>query len=336
MTSNKHIEAFYQARDILGESYNPSQSQRYSEVATFMRAPRMDDLSQVDIGLIGIPFDGGLTCRTGARSGPREVRNESTMMRAINVATGVRPFELARIADLGDVRFSNLFSLDRAIKEIEKYFAAIAASGVMPLAVGGDHSVTYPILKALAGYREEPLALIHIDAHTDTWPEYQGSKFHHGALFRLAVEEGLIDPHKTIQIGIRGGQNFADGLDYSYDQGMRVVTIEEFDDLGWRAVAGKAKKIVGSSATYLTFDIDGLDPTFAPGTGTPEAGGITMREAQRLLRELRVLNFIGGDLVEISPPLDPSGATALNGATLLFEMLCLLAEKKAATGPKKI
>lgn len=335
MTSNKSIEAFYQARDILGKTYNPIQSQRYSEVATFMRAPQVVDLSQVDIGLIGIPFDGGLTCRTGARSGPREVRNESTMMRAINVVTGVRPFDIARIADLGDVRFSNLFSLDVAIKEIEKHFTAIAASGVMPLAVGGDHSVTYPILRALAGYRKEPIAIIHIDAHTDTWPEYQGSKFHHGAPFRLATEEGLIDPHKTIQIGIRGGQNFADGLNYSYNQGMRVVTIEEFDDLGWKAVAEEAKKVVGDSPAYLTFDIDGLDPAFAPGTGTPEAGGITMREAQRFLRELRGLNFIGGDLVEISPPLDPTGATALNGATILFEMLCLLAEKTSVSGIKK-
>ncbi|MEH6579436.1 MAG: agmatinase [Amphritea sp.] len=328
MTSNKkNIEAFYQTQDILGETYNPIQCQRYSEVPSFMRAPQVNDLNQVDIGLIGIPFDGGLTCRTGARNGPREVRNESTMMRAINVVTGVKPFEIARIADLGDVRFSQMFNLDASIKDIEKYFAAIAETGVMPLAIGGDHSVTYPILKALAKYHKEPIAIIHIDSHTDTWSEYQGSKFHHGAPFRNATEEGLIDPHKTIQIGIRGGQNFADGLHYSAEKGMRVITIEEFDDLGWQAVAAEAKRIVGDSPVYLTFDIDGLDPVYAPGTGTPEAGGITMREAQRFLRELRGLNFIGADLVEIAPPLDPSGLTAMNGATLLFEMLCLLAEK---------
>jgi len=329
MASHKNIEAFYQTQNILGETYNPIQSQRYSEIPTFMRAPQANDLKQVDIGLIGIPFDGGLTCRTGARSGPREVRNQSTMMRAINVVTGVRPFEIARIADLGDVRFSNLFNLDAAVNDIEKYFTAVSDAGVMPLAIGGDHSVTYPILKALAAKHDEPIAIIHIDSHTDTWAEYQGSKFHHGAPFRLAAEEGLIDPHKTIQIGIRGGQNFADGLNYSRDKGMRVITIEEFDDLGWQAVAETAKGIVGDSPVYLTFDIDGLDPAYAPGTGTPEAGGITMREAQRFLRELRGLNFIGGDLVEISPPLDPSGTTALNGATILFEMLCLLAEKFA-------
>ncbi|QCY09614.1 agmatinase (plasmid) [Pseudomonas sp. MPC6] len=321
------IDRFYQTQDILGETYTPIQCQRYSEVATFMRAPQVRELSQVDIGLIGIPFDGGLTCRTGARMGPREVRNQSTMMRAINVATGVKPFNIARIADLGDVRFSNLFSLDAAIQDIEKYYDAIAKSGVIPIGIGGDHSVTYPILKALAKVHDQPIAIIHIDAHTDTWGEYQGSKFHHGAPFRLAVDEGLIDPLKTVQIGIRGGQNFSDGLDYSRNKEMRVITIEEFDDLGWKAVASEARRIVGDSPVYLTFDIDGLDPVFAPGTGTPEAGGISMREAQRLLRELRGLNFIGADLVEVSPPLDPSGLTALNGATLLFEMLCLLAEQ---------
>ncbi|MFC6669259.1 agmatinase [Marinobacterium aestuariivivens] len=254
------------------------------------------------------------------------MRNQSTLMRAINVATGIEPFRLARIGDLGDVRFANVFNLNEAILDIERYYAAIAEAGVMPLGIGGDHSVSYPILRALARRHRTPLAVIHIDSHTDTWPAYQGSKFHHGAPFRLATEEGLIDPTKTVQIGIRGGQNFADGLHYSRDRQMRVITIEEFEDLGWQAVAGEARRIVGDSPVYLTFDIDGLDPVFAPGTGTPEAGGITMREAQRLLRALRGLNFVGGDLVEISPPLDPSGTTALNGATLLFEMLCLLAE----------
>ena len=260
-----------------------------------------------------------------ARYGPREVRNQSTLMRAINVATGVRPFELARVGDLGDVRFRDFFNLDRAINDIERYFAAIAATKVLPLAVGGDHSVTYPILKALRQRYDEPLGLLHVDAHTDTWPPFAGSKFHHGAPFRLAVEEGLIDPARTIQMGIRGGQNFADGLDYSRDKGMRVVPIEEFEDLGWKAVAGEARELVGDKPTYLTFDVDGLDPVYTPGTGTPESGGITMREAQRLLREFAGLNLVGGDVVEVSPPLDPSGVTALNAATILFEMLCLLA-----------
>jgi guanidinopropionase len=331
MTINKSdkqdIQSFYQNLNILGETYEPMKTSRFSEIPTFMRAPAVNDLGLVDVGIIGIPFDGGLTCRTGARHGPREVRNQSSMMRAINVATGVRPFERARIADIGDVQFGNMFSLDEAIKDIEKYYDAITAANVIPLGIGGDHSVTYPILKALAKKHDAPLAVIHVDAHTDTWPEYQGSKFHHGAPFRVATDEGLIDPVKVVQIGIRGGQNIPDGLNYSRDKGMRVITIEEFDDLGWKKVAQEAYKIVGDSQVYLTFDIDGLDPVYAPGTGTPEAGGITMREAQRMLRALSGLNFIGGDMVEVAPPFDPSGMTALNGATIAFEMLCLFSEQ---------
>ena len=220
-----------------------------------------------------------------------------------------------------------MFSLDEAHKDIQRYFDAIAAAGVIPLMVGGDHSVTYSTMKSLAKKQKEPLAVIHVDSHTDTWGEYRGSKYHHGAPFRLGTEEGFIDPQKTVQIGIRGGQNFSDGLDYSREKGMRMITIEEFDDLGWKAVAEEARRIVGDSPVYLTFDIDGLDPAYASGTGTPEPGGITMREAQRMLRELSGLNYIGGDMVEVAPSLDPSGMTALNGATILFEMLCLMASK---------
>lgn len=326
--THEDLETFYQATDLLGEAYNPAQELRFAEVATFMRAPLLRDLEQVDIGIVGIPYDGGVTCRTGARDGPREVRNQSSIMRAINVATGVRPYAMCRIADLGDVRFRNILNLDQAYLDIQQHFDHIAASKVLPLSVGGDHSITYPILKALRARYEEPLAIIHVDSHTDTWAEFQGSKFHHGAPFRLATDEGLIDPKRTVQIGIRGGQNFSDGLDYSRDQGMRVITIEEFDDRGWRAVAAEARDIVGDRPVYFTFDIDGLDPVYAPGTGTPEAGGITMREAQRLIREMSGMNFVGGDMVEVAPSLDPTGATALNGATILFEMLCVIAESR--------
>jgi guanidinopropionase len=325
--ADSDLKAFYQRQDILGEVYEPMQALRFTEIPTFMRTPLVNDLESVDIGIIGVPYDGGLTCRTGARYGPREVRNQSSLMRAINVTTGARPYEKARVGDLGDVRFTDLFNLDRAIEDIERYFTAIADSQIVPLAVGGDHSITYPILKAMAKRFDRPLGLLHIDAHTDTWPPFAGSKFHHGAPFRLAADEGLIDPARTVQMGIRGGQNFADGLDYSRDKGMRVITIEEFEDLGWKAVAQEAKKIVGDGPVYLTFDVDGLDPAYTPGTGTPESGGITMREAQRLLREFGGVNLIGGDVVEVSPPLDPSGMTAMNGATILFEILCLLANQ---------
>ena len=324
MKGQKTYDSFYEQRDILGRGYTPLKSSRFSEIPTFLRAPQCSDLSQIDVGIIGIPYDGGLTCRTGARHGPREVRNQSTLMRAINVATGARPFEQARIADLGDVRFQDLFNLEQALADIEQYYGAICQNEVVPLGVGGDHSITYPILKAISQARNEKLAVIHIDAHTDTWGEYQGSKFHHGAPFRIAADQGLIDPQKVIQIGIRGGQNFTDGLDYSREKGMRVMTIEEFDDIGWAEAARETIRVVGNAPVYLSFDVDGLDPVYAPGTGTPEAGGISMREAQRLLRAFDGSNFVGGDVVEVSPPLDPSGLTALNAATILFEMLCLV------------
>jgi guanidinopropionase len=326
---SKGIGNFYQQTNILGETYEPMQTLRHTEIPTFMRTPFVTDLSQVDIGIIGIPYDGGLTFRTGARHGPREVRNESSVMRSVNVVTGARPYEMARVADIGDVQFRNMFALEEAIGDIERFYDAIATAGVIPLGIGGDHSVTWPILKALAKHHNEPIAIIHVDSHTDTWGEFAGSKFHHGSPFRLATEAGVIDPTKTVQIGIRGGQNHTDGLEYSRDKGMRLITIEEFEDLGWQAVAQEASRVVGDSPVYLTFDIDGLDPAYAPGTGTPEPGGITMREAQRMLREFSGLNFIGGDMVEVSPPFDPSGMTALNGATIAFEILCLLAERVA-------
>ena len=301
MKGQKTYDSFYEQRDILGRGYTPLKSSRFSEIPTFMRAPQCSDLSQIDVGIIGIPYDGGLTCRTGAR-----------------------PFEQARIADLGDVRFQDLFNLEQALADIEQYYGAISQNEVVPLGVGGDHSITYPILKAISQARNEKLAVIHIDAHTDTWGEYQGSKFHHGAPFRIAADQGFIDPQKVIQIGIRGGQNFTDGLDYSREKGMRVMPIEEFDDIGWAEAAREAIRVVGNAPVYLSFDVDGLDPVYAPGTGTPEAGGISMREAQRLLRAFDGRNFVGGDVVEVSPPLDPSGLTALNAATILFEMLCLM------------
>ncbi len=325
MSKADDIKAFYQTEDCLGNSYNPMESLRHTGVATFMRCPATTDLSKVDIGILGIPYDGGLTCRTGARHGPRDVRDQSTLMRMINVVTGARPFEVAKVADLGDIQFRNVFDIENSLKDIELTINKIADAGVIPLSVGGDHSVTYPILKALAKKHKEPIALIHVDSHTDTWPAFQGSKFHHGSPFRLACDENLIDPNATVQIGIRGGQNISDGLDYSREKGMRLITIEEFDDMGWEAVAQEARKIVGERPVYITFDIDGLDPAYAPGTGTPESGGITMREAQRMLRLFGGLDIIGGDMVEVSPPFDPSGMTALNGATILFEILCLIA-----------
>ena len=305
------------------ELADPQLRPRYSGVATFFRRPLVDDATGVDIGVIGIPFDGGVTHRTGARHGPRAVRDQATLIRRVNQATGVAPFDLAHVADLGDAWLERPYELTGALAEIQAFFDTVHRAGTVPLSVGGDHSVTLPILRAIA--RDRPVGLVHIDAHCDTGDDYLGSRFHHGAPFRRAVEEGLLDPKRTIQIGIRGSINSPDMWRFSHDSGMRVVFMEEFTDKGWRWAAEEARRIVGDGPTYLSFDVDGLDPVFAPGTGTPEAGGISMIEAQRFIRELAGIDFIGGDVVEVSPPFDHVGLTAQNAANILFEILCVLA-----------
>ena len=315
--------AYEKTHPVTGELYDPRFQPRFTEIATFMRAPLAKSLDDVDIGLIGVPTDLGVTNRAGARHGPREIRNASSLMRAFSVELNVNPFELCSIADLGDVPFRNWFSLDDQLEDIAGFFARLTKAGVRPLSAGGDHSITYPILKGIAP--AEPLGLVHIDAHTDTWDEIWGSKFHHGAPFRRAVEDNLIDPKRTIQIGIRGGQNFTDGIDFSRNSGMRVVFMDEFAERGVQAIIDEAIKVIGTGPAYLSFDVDGLDPVYAPGTGTPEVGGISTVDALRLLRGLNGAAFVGGDVVEVAPPFDPSGNTALVGATLMFEMLCLLA-----------
>ncbi len=301
---------------------------RYMGVATFMRAPLIAGPAEADIALIGVPFDGGVTNRPGARLGPRELRNQSSLMRTIHPSTRINPYDLCRIGDLGDVDITEVYDLEACVDRIHDTFCEIREAGAVPLAGGGDHCISYPILKALAP--DEPVSLIHIDAHTDTWDSFGGSKFMHGTPFRRAVECGAIDPKRTIQIGIRGAQNASVGWDYSEEAGMRVMFMDEVTELGMAAVAEEARRIAGSGPTYLSFDIDALDPVYAPGTGTPESGGFTSREAIDLLRRLRGLDFIGGDLVEVSPPFDSAGLTALNGATLMYELLCLLAEARAA------
>jgi guanidinopropionase len=296
-----------------------------------MRTPLANTLETLDIALVGVPYDGGVTNRPGARHGPREMRSQSSLIREFHHVTRINPFELARIADVGDVRFSKPFDHQIVNQDIENFFRKIHEAGVLPISAGGDHSITYPIFKGIVA--DEPIGMVHIDAHTDTWGDLWGSKFHHGSPFRLAVEDGLLDPKRTIQIGIRGGQNFLDGIDFSLNSGMRVVFIEEFTELGVKNIIEEARKVVGEGPTYISFDVDGLDPVYAPGTGTPEVGGITTLEAQQLLRGLDGLDLIGGDVVEVSPPFDHTGNTSLVGVTMMFEILCLLAAQ--FTDPSK-
>jgi len=245
-------------------------------------------------------------------------------MRKINQATGINPYEGLEVADIGDAWLEKPFNLEAALDEIADVFHVVHAAGVVPVSVGGDHSVTLPIFRGIA--KDRPVGMVHFDAHCDTGDDYLGSKFHHGAPFRRAVEEGLLDPKRTIQIGIRGGVNDLDIWKFSHDSGMRVIYMEEFYEMGWKAVVEEARRVVGDGPTYLSFDVDGLDPVYAPGTGTPEVGGITTVEALMMLRGMQGLNLVGGDVVEVAPPFDPSGNTALVGATLMFEILCVVAD----------
>lgn len=312
---------------IYDDLADPQARPRYTGIATFFRTAYVERLDEVDIGLIGVPYDGGVTNRSGTRHGPRAVRDNSSLMRRINSATGVSPFALARVRDLGDCWIERPYELAGALEEIGAFYQTVAAAGVIPLSVGGDHAISFPILRTIGASR--PVGMIHIDAHCDTGDDYLGSRLHHGAPFRRAVEAGVLEPKRVIQIGIRGTTNDPDMWGFSRHSGMRVLGIDEFDDKGWRFAAEEARRVAGEGPVYLSFDIDSLDPAEAPGTGTPEAGGLKMREVLRLLRALRGLDFVGADLVEVSPPFDAGGITAFNGASVLFELLCLLAEAHA-------
>jgi guanidinopropionase len=294
------------------------------EIPTFMRSSLITDLDAFDIAMVGIPYDGAVTNRPGERHGPREIRNASTMMRSIHPVTRINPYRLCRVGDAGDVPFTRAYEVEETLNDITRFFTQLYDANVVPLAAGGDHSVTLAVLRAMVV--DGPIGMVHVDAHTDTWDEFMGCKFMHGTPFRRAVEENLIDPGRTVQIGIRGAQNKTEGWDYSIDSGMRVIFMDEFTKIGVAAVIDEVHRVIGDGRAYISFDIDVLDPAFAPGTGTPEVGGLTSIEALTLLRGLNPLNLIGADVVEVSPPYDPSGNTTLVGATIMYELLCLLAE----------
>jgi guanidinopropionase len=301
---------------------------RFAGMPTFMRLP-VAAPGEVDIALAGVPFDGGTTNRPCARHGPREIRNQSSLIRRVHHVTGISPYDLVRVADCGDSPI-NPIDLADALKRIESFFAELRRAGAVPIAAGGDHLISLPILRGLVG-SSGPVGMIHFDAHSDTNDRYFGDNpYTHGTPFRRAVEEGLLDPKRIVQIGIRGAVYDARDHDFARTSGIRIVFIEEFAERGVEAVMEEARAIVGDGPAYVSFDIDVIDPSMAPGTGTPEIGGLTTREAMKMLRLLRGLAIIGADVVEVSPPFDPSGATALVGATVMFELLCVIAEQRAA------
>jgi guanidinopropionase len=304
---------------------------RYAGLATFMRLPylQLGDAAadQVDIAIVGVPWDGGTTNRPGTRHGPRQLRDLSTMIRPLHPATGMNPFLLRNVADFGDSPVNPADVAD-ALVRITGFFAKLKARDITPLSAGGDHLISYPILKALAV--DGPLGMVHFDAHTDLFDSYFGGfKYTHGTPFRRAIEDGYLDPRRVVQIGIRGTMYDGEDVAWGLERGVRIIRIEEVEDRGIEAVMNEARAIVGDQPTYLTFDIDSLDPSIAPGTGTPEIGGFTSREAQRMVRMLAGLNFVGADLVEVSPPFDPAGGTAWVGISMMFELLCVLAASPA-------
>jgi guanidinobutyrase len=295
---------------------------RFAGLATMMRLPMAESPQGLDAAFIGVPLDIGTSNRAGARFGPRQVRAESALLRPYNMATGAAPFDTLQVADLGDVPI-NTYSLEKSLDIITSFYDGVLAAGCRPLTIGGDHTIALPILRAVAK-KHGPVALVHVDAHADVNDEMFGERVAHGTPFRRAVDEGLLANDKVWQIGLRGTGYAADDFDWPRRQGFTIVPAHE---VWWQSLAPlmtEVRERIGSTPAYITFDIDGIDPSFAGGTGTPEIGGLSVPQALEIVRGCRGLNVVGADLVEVAPPYDPSGNTALLGANLLYEMLCVM------------
>ena len=304
---------------------------RFAGVPSFMRLPHVGfdhpRVGDVQVGIVGVPWDSGTTNRPGPRHGPRQLRDASTMIRAENGATGIRPFELVNCADMGDVG-PNPADIPDSMDRITDFYSEMKNRGITPLTAGGDHLSSLPILRALAA--DGPVGMVHFDSHTDLFHSYfGGTMYTHGTPFRRAVEEGLLDPKRVVQIGIRGTAYDREDIDFAASVGIRIIKIEEFFARGVADVMAEAREIVGTGDTYVSYDIDFVDPTFAPGTGTPEVGGPNSFQALQVVRELDGLNIIGADMVEVSPPFDESGGTAFLGVSIMFELLCVVAKRMA-------
>jgi len=298
-------------------------SPRFAQPATFMRLPHTDDPAGLDVAIVGVPYDGGTSYRPGARFGPREIRSQSSLIRSYNYFQKVAPFDRLQVGDVGDVDAPPV-SIERAYAAIEARIGAIVDAGARPIVIGGDHSISLPVLRVLAK-RHGPLALVQIDSHIDTWDEYFGGKYFHGTPFRRAIEEGIIDGRRFVQVGIRGPMYGEEDFEFHAEHGITVIDIDQVKERGVAAVVADIRRIA-TGPLYMTFDIDGVDPAFAPGTGTPEVGGLTSHEALRLVRGLAGLPLVGGDIVEVAPLFDgPGQITAVLAANLMFEFLCAMA-----------
>ena len=320
--SKGHIERI--RRKQLSEPFpkpmNALEYPRFAGIPTFMRLPHIPDANRLEVALIGVPFDGGTSYRTGARMGPRHIREQSAIIRPYNPVLKVSPFDLLRVGDYGDLGVNPL-SIEDTFERITNELKRVLDAGTVPICVGGDHSILLPILRAIHG-AHGPVALIQLDAHSDTWDQYWGMKYSHGTPVRRAIEEGLLAEPHILQIGLRGQLYDANDMDYDKEHNVAVITAEEFHETGLTPVREKLQAFAGHKV-YLTLDIDVVDPAFAPGTGTPQVGGLSSHQIVSLVRALAGLQLVGCDLVEVSPQFDSAEITSLLAANLLFEQLCL-------------
>lgn len=294
---------------------------RYADVATFLRLPRTDILEHVDVGIFGVPLDGA-TFRGGTREGPSAIREASRAIRRVNPYSGVSPFDLVNMADVGDAPV-NVLDYSGSLSSVREFVTGLRERGVVPVAVGGDHSTTLPMLRGL--YDGTPIGVLQFDAHADILDVFFGTRENHASVMRRAHEEGIIDAKRVVQIGLRGTRFGQDDIQYGIDAGFTVITYDDYETLGRSAVIQQVKDTLGHRPFYITYDIDGLDPTEAPGTAAREPGGLSMRDSQVILRSLTGLHVVGGDVCEVAPALDPAGLTATNASNLLFEIVCLIA-----------
>lgn len=300
-----------------------SKSARLSDIATFLRTPRVDINKDVDIGLVGIPFDIGLNHRGGPREAPSAIREASRIIRLVHPTTGVQPYSLCNVADIGDAPVNPL-NKDQSIADIEDFYVSLRKLAIRPISIGGDHTLPTPILRGLA--KNDPVGLLQIDAHADTLDELMGTKINHATFMRRAVEEGLVDPQRVVQLGLRGSRFSPDDIAFGYEAGFTIITYDEFEEMGRAAAIEKIQSVLGGGRSYMTIDIDGVDPSYCPGTPVPEIGGLTPRDVQVIIRSLRGTDLIGADICEVAPCYDPTGVTPVTAANFMFELLCVMAE----------
>ena len=308
------------------EKFSPvdaSVTPRFADVATFLRTRRHDISDEIDIGLCGVPFDLGVNFRTGSREGPAGVREASRLIRRVHPTSGTKPYELCNVADIGDAPVNPL-SLEDSIAKIQAFFEDLTKAGIRPIAIGGDHTIPTPILRGIV--KDGPVGVLQIDAHPDTLDELCGTRINHATFMRRGHEEGLIDPARTVQLGLRGSRFSEADIQYGLDVGYTIITYDDYEEMGRGAAIETVNRVLGDGPVYVTLDIDGIDPAYAPGTAVPEIGGLLPRDVQVLLRSLMGKDIIGADISEVAPCFDPTGITSVTAANMMFELLCVMAE----------